>query len=54
MTRRPRPCYDGPEFRQMWFDKALPLRVIADRYGVSVMSVWRAGLRRGFPHRNEL
>lgn len=46
-----RPAYDTEEFRRLWWQTSVPLRTIAEHYGVSIPSVWRAARRRGFPHR---
>lgn len=51
MSRKPRPDYDSSAFRAMWFSP-VPLREIASAYGVSIVTVWRAGRRRGLPYRN--
>lgn len=42
--------YDSEWFREAWFSKA-PMREIAEALGVSIVSVWLAARRRGFPAR---
>lgn len=46
--------YDTPEFRAMWFDTETPLSHIANRYGVSIVTVWKAAQVRGYPSREPI
>lgn len=41
-----RSAYDSPAFRQMWYSDAT-LEDMAEKYGVSIVAIWRAAMRRG-------
>lgn len=46
--------YNQPEFRRLWHDPSVTLEAIAQRYGVSIVSIWKAASRRDFPGRFQI
>lgn len=52
MARPRRPDYDTPRFRRLWYSATLA--EMAAEYGVSQVSIWLAGRRRGFPLKSEI